>query len=49
MLLDTVDRHFYTNNSYERLKQVKEESIDGQDMEPEQTLQYVIKKYDLDV
>lgn len=45
--MDAVDRHLYTNDCYKKLEEVYETKIEMTILAPEETLNYVITKYNL--
>ncbi len=46
--MDAVKRHFYTNDCYEKLKEVHMANIEKITIDPDDTLNYVIKRYNLE-
>lgn len=49
MLTDTFDRHLYTNDCYDRLEEVHETYIEREVIDPDKTLDYIIKHYNIEV
>ncbi len=45
----TVDRHSYTNDCYSKLEEVYEANIKPIVLDPSETLNYVIRKYKLEI
>lgn len=45
--MDAVKRHFYTNDCYEKLNKVHIANIEKLTINPEDTLSYIIQKYNL--
>ncbi|MEG1741392.1 MAG: hypothetical protein RR237_00770 [Acetivibrio sp.] len=45
--MDVVERHLYTNDCCQRLEEVHEANIERIVLDPEETLNYVISKYNL--
>lgn len=47
--MNTMDRHLYTNDCYSKPKEIHEAKIERTVIDPEETLSYVIKKYNLKI
>lgn len=45
MVNETLDRHLYTNDSSKKLVEVKQEVIESESLDPDDVVDYIIKKY----
>lgn len=45
MVNETLDRHLYTNDNSKRLPEVTAEIIEGEALEPDEVMDYIIQKY----
>ena len=48
MINEVLDRHLYTNDSSEKLVEVKQEIIESDILDADEVLDYVIQKYKLE-
>ena len=48
MINEVLDRHLYTNDSSEKLVEVKQEIIESDTLNADEILDYVIQKYKLE-
>lgn len=49
MVNETLDRHLYTNDSSKKLVEVKQEVIESESLDPDDVVDYIIKKYQFHV
>ncbi len=49
LFTETLDKHFYTNDRENRIKKGHTESLDLDAIIPEDTISYIIKKYDFTI
>lgn len=49
MVNETLDRHLYTNDSSKKLVEVKQEVIESESLDPDDVVDYIIKKYQFNI